>query len=79
MEGIQGVIRKMTLTDKEQLQAINEILAHLVKTDSECGFDYRPDETKDDVPIEHTLEDAIKKILKITNTYVGYPASETDP
>ena len=65
----------MTLTDKEQLEAINEILAHLVKTDSECGFAYSPDDESDD--IEHTLEEAIKKILKITNTYVGYPDSET--
>ena len=66
------------MNDKEKIEAINEILADLVKTDSECGFDYRPDESEDDVPIEHTLEDAIKKILNITNTYVGYPDSETD-
>ena len=67
----------MTLTDKEKLEAIYEILGDLVKTDSECGFNYRPDETNDDVPTEHTVEEAIKKILKITGTYVGYPDSET--
>ena len=74
MDGKEKLEAGYKLNDKEKLEAIDEVLSHLFRTDHGFLYDPFPDDEGDDE--EHTLQDAMNQIIKITNTHVGYADSE---